>query len=502
MTSRGLILRGRRALTRVAGLLFITVLTFIPAAPEGRAASGAEHVAPTDAVAAVGTDAAAQQNSYAAVVSRVTPAVVTIRASRRTSEARQYPFFDDPFFREFFGERFRQQVPRGDERLQRGLGSGVIVSADGHILTNHHVVDGAEDIRVELNDGRTLTAKVIGSDPPSDLAVLKVEASGLPVLPLGDSDKARVGDVVLAVGNPLGIGQTVTSGIISAKGRQTGLGDGSFEDFIQTDAAINRGNSGGALVSATGELIGINSQIFSPTGGNIGIGFAIPSNMAKDVMEQLTKTGRVRRGMLGVTIQPVTSDLAASLGLSEVRGAIVSSVQAGGPAERAGVRRGDVITAFNGAPVADSNSLRNMVARTQPGTEVTMTVSRDNREQQLRATLGELPADRNRAAAGGSKGQGDTGGLGINAEPVTPALAQRFNLPAGAQGLVVTDVDPVGPAADAGLREGDVIEEVNRQPVRSVADLQAALRQTGTRPALLLIRRADAGLFLTVRPRQ
>ena len=499
MSSHGLMTSGRRAAARAGGLLFSTVLIFLLAVPEARAVVAA---ASESAAASVG--ASEVRNSYAEVVSRVTPAVVTVRASRRTREARQFPFFDDPFFRDFFGERFRRQTPRFEERVERGLGSGVIVTADGYILTNHHVIDGAEDIRVELSDGRALPAKVIGSDPPSDLAVLKVEAAGLPVLPLGDSDKARVGDVVLAVGNPLGVGQTVTSGIVSAKGRQTRLGDGSFEDFIQTDAPINRGNSGGALVNTNGELVGINSQIFSPTGGNIGIGFAIPANMAKDVMEQLRKTGRVRRGMLGVTVQPVTSDLATSLGLSEVRGAMVSSVQAGGPADRAGVRRGDIIKSFNGAPVSDSNSLRNMVARTQPGTEVTLTISRDNREQQLRVTLGELPADSSRASRdGGGRGGSNAGSLGMDAEPVTPALQRRYNLPAGTQGLVVTDVDTMGPAADAGLREGDVIQEVNRQPVRSVADLREALRRTGEgRPALLLIQRGDADLFLTVRPRQ
>jgi S1-C subfamily serine protease len=296
----------------------------------------------------------------------------------------------------------------------------------------------------------------------------------------------------------------VTSGIISAKGRATGLSDGSFEDFIQTDAAINRGNSGGPLVNTSGELIGINSQILSPTGASIGIGFAIPANMAKNVMEQLIKTGKVRRGMLGVTIQPVTSDLASSLGLSQVRGALVSSVQAGSPADRAGVRRGDVITAFNGAPVSDSNSLRNAVARTQPGSQVTLTISRDNREQQLRLTLAELPVETAGAAEGEGEGGGraeNTGALGIRIEPVTPALIQRFNLKSDTQGLVVTDVNPVGPAADAGLQPGDVIQEVNRQPVRSAAEVRAALTRTGTRPALLLIERGGASLFLTVRPR-
>jgi Do/DeqQ family serine protease len=444
----------------------------------------------------------AAQNSYAEVVSQVAPAVVTIRSERRVRAAEQFPFIDDPFFRDFFGDRFRNAQPRSQERLQRGLGSGVIVSADGYIVTNHHVIDGAEEIKVELNDNRSFAARVIGSDPPSDLAVLKIETKGLPVLPLGDSDRVRVGDIVLAVGNPLGVGQTVTMGIISAKGRQTGLSDGSFEDFLQTDAPINQGNSGGALVNTNGELIGINSQILSPSGGNIGLGFAVPANMAKNAMDQLIKSGKVRRGMIGVTIQPVTSDLASSLGLSDARGALVSSVQAGSPADRAGIRRGDVIVAFNGSPVTDSNSLRNQVARTQPGTDVTLTISRDNREQQVRVSLGELPAERMTASSEGSSDGNDTGKLGIRVEPLTPALADRLNLRGGAQGLVVTDVDPVGPAANAGIRENDVIEEVNRQPVRSVADLQSAIQRSGSKPSLLLINRGGNSLFLTVRPRQ
>lgn len=323
-------------------------------------------------------------NSYADVVNLVAPAVVTIHSARRVRAPRQHPFFDDPRFREFF-----EQMPRTPQR-QQGLGSGVIVGANGHILTNHHVIDGAEEIRVELNTRRIYLAEVVGTDRPSDLAVLKIDESNLPVITLGDSDQARVGDVVLAIGNPLGLEQTVTAGIISAKGRSTGISDGSFEDFLQTDAPINQGNSGGALVNTAGQLVGINSQILSPTGGNIGIGFAIPINMARNVMDQLVRTGRVRRGSLGVTIQPVTADLATSLGLKEVRGALINSVLPGSPAERAGLRRGDVVTAFNGSPVNDPNSFRNQVAATQPGTEVTLTLVRDGREEQVRATLGEL----------------------------------------------------------------------------------------------------------------
>lgn len=326
--------------------------------------------------------------SYADVIEKAGPAVVTIRSERRVRAPRQFPFFDNPLFRDFFGD----QVPQSRSnrpQVQMALGSGVIVHADGTILTNHHVVDGADQIKVELPNHRIFDAKVVGSDPPSDLAVLKIDAKDLPVLALGDSDKVRVGDIALAIGNPLGIGQTVTAGIIGAKSRYTGLSDGSFEDFLQTDAPINQGNSGGALIDSTGELIGINSQILSTSGGNIGIGFAIPSNMARNVMEQLIKTGKVHRGQLGIGIQPMTPELAQQLGLNETRGVLVNSVAENGPAAKAGIRRGDVIVAFNGKPVSDGNTLRNQIAGTAPGTQVKLTIVRDKREQEIAVTLGE-----------------------------------------------------------------------------------------------------------------
>jgi len=382
--------------TRVGILLSVTILSCLLWAcnrQDGRAVRLTSASDPAvNNLAGTGTPASTSPSagpamSYADVVSKAAPAVVTIHSQMRVRQPQQYPFGNDPFFREFYGDRIPQQAP---EQRREGLGSGVIVGQDGYVLTNHHVIDGADRIKVDLNDNRTLEAKVVGSDPPSDLAVLKIEASGLPVLALGDSDRTRVGDVVLAIGNPLGVGQTVTMGIISAKGRQTGLSNGSFEDFLQTDAPINQGNSGGALVSTNNELIGINSQILSPSGGSIGLGFAIPSNMARRVMEQLINTGKVRRGQLGITVLKIPSEEASKLGVDQGPGVVVYQVQPGSAADRAGLRRGDVITALNGTAVNDQNSFRNMIAGTAPGSEVTLTVKRDGREQQVRATLDEF----------------------------------------------------------------------------------------------------------------
>ncbi|HEY6400860.1 MAG TPA: DegQ family serine endoprotease [Blastocatellia bacterium] len=447
------------------------------------------------------TERAGAVLSYADVVNSVAPAVVTIRSQRMVRAPRQFPFYDDPLFREFFGDRFGQQSPR--QQIQRGLGSGVIITKDGYLLTNHHVIDGAEEIRVELTNNRGYDAKLIGDDPRSDLAVLKIDANDLPMLTLGNSDNVRVGDVALAVGNPLGIGQTVTAGIISAKGRSTGLSDGSFESFLQTDAPINQGNSGGALVSTAGELVGINSQIVSPTGGNIGIGFAIPANMARSVAEQLIKSGKVRRGYLGVGVQPITSDMAANLGLKEVSGVIVSNVEQGSPAERAGLKQGDVITVINGNKIEDGNSLRNIIATSGPGAEIMITVLRDGREQQLRAKLDELSNQTTTRPTGGPSGsQTDEERLGWTVTPMTPELAARLGLGRNAHGLVVTSVDPAGGAAEAGLQPGDVIEQINRQPLRSEADLKSALTRADSQPLLLLINRRGATAYVTVRGKQ
>src|SRR6266496_929976 len=444
------------------------------------------------------------QNSYAEVVSRVAPAVVTIRADRRVRAPEQFPFFDDPFFRGLFGNRGpQQQQPR--ESLERALGSGVIVAGDGYVLTNHHVIDGAEQIKVDLNDGRTMDAKLVGSDQPSDIAVLKVSTNGLPYLTPGDSDKVRVGDVALAIGNPFGIGQTVTMGIISAKGRSTaGPGAGSFEDFLQTDAPINQGNSGGALIDTTGDLIGINSQIVPGAGGaNIGIGFAIPANMARSVMDQLVKNGKVRRGQLGISVTRVNSDLASSLGMSETKGVIVNSVRPGSAAERAGIRQGDVITALNDAPVNDTNAFRNRVASKPPGSQVTLTILRDNREQKIQATLGEFSPETAQAEQQGGNEQNSQGEgkVGINVVPLTPDIASQLNLRPGTQGVVVDSVDPAGPAAAAGIQRGDVIQEVNRQTVRSAAHLRAAIAKTGSGPALFLVNRRGETIYVAIRPR-
>ena len=441
------------------------------------------------------TAAPGAQDSYADLVAKVAPAVVTIRAERVVRPAAMFQG-DDRLFQQFFGPDARRMRPQ--PREENALGSGVIVSPDGYILTNAHVVEGASKVSVELTDRRSFVAKLVGSDPPSDLAVLKVEATGLRNLPLGDARRVRVGDVVLAIGNPLGVGQTVTMGIISAKGRATGVSDGSFEDFLQTDAPINQGNSGGALVDTRGELVGINSQILTPSGGSIGIGFAVPADMAGNVMQQLIKTGTVRRAKMGVTVQGVTSELAKSLGLKDVRGALVSAIEAGSPAQRAGIERGDVILAFNGEPVSDSNALRNRVASSQPGSTATVTIVRNGREEARQVVLAELPGTR--TAANDGAGSANGGRYGMTVSPLTPDVAGQLGVQAKG-GLVVENVAPASAASEAGLRSGDVIVEVNNKPVSSLSQFQEAVKANPERPALLLVNRQGGELFVALSAR-
>jgi Do/DeqQ family serine protease len=463
----------------------------------------AANPAPTASVAPAGTVPAVVANSsYSPIVERVEPAVVTIRVEKRAQMVPTDQQDPEDLLRQFFGG---QQMPRGQRAphatprgIQRGLGSGVIVTSDGYILTNNHVVDGTDKVQVELPDSRTYAAKVIGTDPATDVAVVKIDATNLPTLTIGDSDAVKVGDVVLAVGNPLGVGETVTSGIISAKGRQTPDGSDGYQDFLQTDAAINHGNSGGALVNTAGQLIGINSQILSPSDGNIGLGFAIPSNMARNVMDQLVKGGVVHRAKLGVTIQSISPDMATAMNLSSTHGALVSSVEDGGPAAKAGLKQGDVITRYNGKPVADNNQLRNAVAATTPGTTVPVEIVRDGKTETLNATVGELaPAKGERASRSDDRREG--GKYGMSVQPLTPDVAEQIGVPRSTQGLVVAGVDPEGIAADSQVQEGDVIEKVNGKTVTTVDALRSALDANSGKPSVLLVHRKDATIFLTLK---
>lgn len=431
------------------------------------------------------------------VVQAVRDSVVSIEMSRWVEARGGFPFFEDPFA-PFFGQPRR---PRERGFRQQGLGSGVVVSRDGYILTNNHVVENATDLRVIFPDRRQLRAKVTGTDPKTDVAVIKVDATGLPVITLGDSSRMQAGDFVLAIGSPFGLQfqQTITFGIVSATGRGS-LGIADYGDFIQTDAAINPGNSGGALVNMRGELIGINTAILG-SGTSAGVGFAIPVNMARDVMDRILKQGRVVRGYMGVRIQDLNEALAEQFRIKERQGSLVSDVDPNSPAERAGLRRGDVILEFNGQRAADSAHLRNMVAMTPPGTKATLRISRDGKEQNVTVELGELK-EKGTTRPGAESDVSNTLG-GIEVDEVTPSLMRRFNLPQNVSGVIVTDIDPASTAAEAGLRPGDVIQEVNRQPIRNIQDFRKAVSAAGNRRAVLLVYSQQQGAsgYIVLEPR-
>jgi serine protease Do len=444
------------------------------------------------------TSHAAERVSFAEgfepVVSRALPAVVSVSSSK-VVRAPESPFFSDPFFRQFFGGQF--QAPR--KQLEHSLGSGVIMSPDGYILTNNHVVDGASDIKVTLSDKRELVAKVIGTDSKTDIAVLKVDATGLPVLPFGDSSLMRPGNFVLAIGSPFGLSHTVTMGIVSATGRG-GLDIEDYEDFIQTDASINPGNSGGALINEQGQLVGINTAILagSQSGGNEGIGFAIPINMARQVADQILKNGKVVRGYLGAWIQEVTPAIAKSFGLKEARGALIGDLSPDGPGAKAGLHQGDVILAIDGKPVEESRELRLQIAMTKPGTVVRLKVFRNGSTTEVPVTLGELPSKPE--SQGGAESGPSAALQGVTVQNLTPDIAHQLQLPYGTKGVVISGVSDDSPARDAGLQRGDVIQQVNRQPVNNVAEFNRAVRAAGKEPVLLLVNRGGTTLYVVVQP--
>ncbi len=419
-------------------------------------------------------------NGFASVLKPALPTVVNIHTSKVVKQRGQLPFFNDPMFRQFFGDQFGNE-PRSER--EHSLGSGVIVTPDGMILTNNHVIDGATDVKVDLSDKREFQAKIIGTDAKTDVAVLKINATDLPALPIGDSSKLQVGDVVFAIGEPFGLTSTATMGIVSATGRGA-LGIEDYEDFIQTDAAINPGNSGGAMIDLHGNLIGINTAILAENGGgNQGIGFAIPINMARAVMDQIVSHGKVVRGYLGLVPQDVTPALAKQFGLSQPSGALIGEVEPDTPAARAGLKRGDVIVTMNGQAVTSANDLRLRVSETAPGTTIKLQISRDGKTQDVSVALGELPE---KAEKAGSEENGGSGLEGVEVQPLTPDIAEQLQLSPGTRGVVVMSVDPASPAASS-LQRGDVIQEVNHKPVASIEQFRQAVSAAGKGSVLLLV---------------
>jgi len=437
------------------------------------------------------------RNSYAPVLKSVLPAVVNISSSKVVRAPSESPEGMMPFFRQFFGGEDgdgSSVLPQPRDHREKSLGSGVVVSPEGYILTNNHVVDGATDVRVTLSDKREFQGCVVGTDPKTDIAVLKIAASNLSPITIGDSSKAEVGDTVLAIGDPFGVGETVTKGIVSATGRGN-LGIEDYEDFIQTDAPINPGNSGGALINDRGELVGINTAILTHgSGGNQGIGFAVPSNLARTVLEEILKNGKVTRAYLGIYPQDVTPAIAKAFGEKDPGGVLVGDVSPNSPAEAAGLRRGDIILEVNGKPMTGSNQLRMTISMMQPGSAAKLKVVHDGSQRELTIKLHELPTEQ--AEMNNEAGEQPQASAGIEVGNLTPQIAQQLHLAPTTTGVVVKHVDPSSPLADSGLRAGDVIQEVNHQPVKNVSDFHNAMHKDATNP-LLLVNRGGRTLFVT-----
>ena len=453
-----------------------------------------------EALAQNSVDPAQDSQVFVSLAEKLMPATVNISTSTAPKRKMQqyHNFQGDERLREFFGddffERFFDQMPQGDTP-SKSLGSGFIIDKEGYIITNNHVIEGADEIRVKLSDKEEFEATIVGKDKKTDIALIKIAPPpGLPVVTLGDSDSLKVGEWVMAIGNPFGLDQTVTVGIVSAKWRKLGMGP--YEDFIQTDAAINQGNSGGPLFNTRGEVVGVNTAIFSTSGGNIGIGFATPINLAKSVVKQLKEKGRVVRGWLGVIVQTVTPDLAKSFGLDQKEGALVADIDAAGPAATAGIRKGDIIVAFNGTLIKEMDQLPLLVAQTPVGSKGELTIIRDGKKISKAVEIGELKDEEGIAQAD----EGGSDDIGMELSDITDALARRYDIEE-AEGVLVTLVEPASPAAQAGVRPGDVITQVNRKDILNLEDYNKCLsdaRKQKKDKILLLVARGESSQFVVI----
>jgi serine protease Do len=482
----------RKAPLPLSGIFTMLVLCLTLVAAQGFAqTSTSEDIAILDRAS----------KAFVNVVKQAKPAVVHIKVEKTTTSSYQggqipEDLFNHPFFEQFFGPQFRQRQPEPREFKQRGQGSGFIISKDGFILTNNHVVEGADSIKVTLSDNRDFDAKIIGTDPQTDVALIKIEdPKNLPVLPLGDSADLEAGEWVIAIGNPFGLSQTVTVGVVSATGRSS-VGINEYENFIQTDAAINPGNSGGPLINGRGEVVGINTALFSRTGGYMGIGFAIPINMAKSIESQLQKQGKVTRGWLGVVIQNVDKNLAESFGLKEAGGILISEVQKDSPASAAGLQQGDVILRLNGTALEDVSDLRNRVALLQPGSKAVIEIMRDGREKKVQVSIGEQPSNFGQRGPGVNNVD-SLNQYGLTLQELTPELAKKFDY-AENSGLIISDVASGSPAAEAGLQPGQLVEEVNRVRVHNLKELNKALKESQSDKVLLRVRSENYSTYVVL----